>query len=84
LRDRLQDRISRGPLLAQSPNRRAIRQLHDVLAFVISLDCDLPTPFRLERKRLQDRLGALWLPKILSRRSIAFQSGKLPTEWSVF
>jgi hypothetical protein len=26
----------------------------------------------------------LWLPKILSRRSIAFQSGKLLTEWSVF
>jgi hypothetical protein len=25
----------------------------------------------------------LWLPKILSRRSIAFQSGELLTEWSV-
>jgi hypothetical protein len=26
----------------------------------------------------------LWLPKLLSRRSIALQSGKLLTEWSVF
>jgi hypothetical protein len=26
----------------------------------------------------------LWLPKIVSRRSIALQSGKLLTEWFVF
>ena len=44
--------------LAHSPGRRAIRQLDDVPAFVSSLDRDLPTPFRLERERLQDRLGA--------------------------
>ena len=31
-----------------------------------------------------ERLGQLWLLKILSRRSIGFQSGKLLTEWSVF
>jgi hypothetical protein len=38
-----------------------IRQLDDVLAFAISLDRDFPTPFRLQRERLQDRLGTFLL-----------------------